>query len=289
MNFKITSYSTALFSTWVFVEELGLLFDAGDGVMAHLLQKSRKIKQVFISHADRDHLNGLPQFYQLNAREGFPKIYYPRDSGSFPAMHSFLQKFDPHLIGTEWIPIAEKMEFAVKGDYFVESIRNGHILADDKITKSLSYKVLEKKRKIKEEFLGLSGKEIAALIKEKGKDFLTKEKRETVFGYSGDTPVEEYERWENTKILMHEATFLSREDGQKNHANKHSNLEDVLEMVAALNVEKLILSHFSSRYSKEDIDQAIRANCKKYKIDIPVFRILPGEVHRDILEGEAVN
>lgn len=77
MNFKITSYSTALFSTWVFVEELGLLFDAGDGVMAHLLQKSRKIKQVFISHADRDHLNGLPQFYQLNAREGFPKIYYP--------------------------------------------------------------------------------------------------------------------------------------------------------------------------------------------------------------------
>ena len=48
MAYKISCYSTALFSTWFFVEELGLLFDAGDGVTANLMQKSRKVKQVFI-------------------------------------------------------------------------------------------------------------------------------------------------------------------------------------------------------------------------------------------------
>ena len=79
MNYTITAYSTALFSTWIFIEELGLLFDAGDGVAAGLLQKSRKIKHVFISHADRDHLTGLMQLNQLNSRAGFPKIYYPKD------------------------------------------------------------------------------------------------------------------------------------------------------------------------------------------------------------------
>jgi ribonuclease Z len=50
----ITGYSTALFATWYFVEEWGVLFDAGDGLISALLQKSRKIDQVFISHADRD-------------------------------------------------------------------------------------------------------------------------------------------------------------------------------------------------------------------------------------------
>jgi ribonuclease BN (tRNA processing enzyme) len=80
---NLTGYSTALFSTWYLIEEFGVLFDAGDGVVAHLLQKAMKAKYVFISHADRDHLTGLSQFVQLNSRDGFPKIYYPKDCGSF--------------------------------------------------------------------------------------------------------------------------------------------------------------------------------------------------------------
>ena len=89
MKLTITGFSTALFSTWYFIEELGLLFDCGDGASSGLLQKARKVKHAFISHADRDHLTGLLQFNQLNARQGFPKIYFPRDSGSFPFLKEF--------------------------------------------------------------------------------------------------------------------------------------------------------------------------------------------------------
>ncbi len=39
MNLTITGYSTALFSTWYFIEELGILFDVGDGITSILLQK----------------------------------------------------------------------------------------------------------------------------------------------------------------------------------------------------------------------------------------------------------
>ncbi|MFT6399748.1 MAG: ribonuclease Z [Bradymonadia bacterium] len=39
----ITAYSTALYSTWIFVDELGILFDCGDGAAAGLLQKGRKV------------------------------------------------------------------------------------------------------------------------------------------------------------------------------------------------------------------------------------------------------
>ena len=99
MKLTISGYSTALFSTWYFVEELGLLFDCGDGVVSNLLQKSRKTDNIFITHADRDHLTGLLQFNQLNARAGFPVIHYPKDCGSFPALEEFSKKFDPHIGG----------------------------------------------------------------------------------------------------------------------------------------------------------------------------------------------
>ena len=48
MKLTITGFSTALFSTWYFIEELGLLFDCGDGASAGLLQKTRKIKHIFV-------------------------------------------------------------------------------------------------------------------------------------------------------------------------------------------------------------------------------------------------
>ncbi len=289
MNYNITCYSTALFATWFFIEELGLLFDAGDGVTSTILQKSRKVKHLFISHADRDHLNGIPQFFQLNARQDFPKIYYPHDSGSFPALQNFLAKFDPHLTGSEWIPIRENTSFNIKGNMYVESIRNGHIQVEAGITKSLSYKIVEKKRKLKDEFQKLSGKEIAQIAKEKGQTFLTIEVREEILGYSGDTPIEDYQRWDKTKTLIHEATFLTNEVGLNSKSNKHSTLEEVMQMIASINVERLILSHFSSRYSHEEIDKAILDNCKKYNIQIPVYRILPGLSYHDILHQEPIN
>src|ERR1700754_3773644 len=97
MQLTITGYSTALFATWYFVEEWGVLFDAGDGIISALLQKSRKVDHVFISHADRDHLTGLLQFNQLNARPGFPVMHYPKDAGSFPVLEEFSKRFDQQV------------------------------------------------------------------------------------------------------------------------------------------------------------------------------------------------
>lgn len=288
-NLRITGYSTALFSTWFFVEELGLLFDAGDGITATLLQKSRKIKHAFISHADRDHLTGLLQFNQLNAREGFPIIYYPADCGSFPALERFTKNFDPHINGTMWKPIVEKEDFFIKENVFVRSIRNDHVIAEHGISKSLSFKVFQTKRKLKAEFRNLSGLEIKNLIQEKGKDFTSEIIKENIISYSGDTPVTEDGRWENSKVLIHEATFLGEDKHLSLHGNKHSHLEEVIKMVSNTKVEQLILSHFSSRYSNEIIDKTIRNLCKQYKIEIPVFRVLPGVATWDILNGEPVN
>lgn len=283
MKWTITGYSTALFSTWYNIEELGLLFDAGDGITSGLLQKSRKIKHVFISHADRDHLTGLLQFNQLNAREGLT-IYYPKDSGSFPFLAAFCKRFDPHVSGTKWIGIDDGQEIEIKKGIIVKAIRNRHVSIKDKI-KSLSYKVYATKQKLKPQYLGLPGKAIQQLRETKGIENITEEIRHCIFGYSGDTPIEMDGRWKNIKILIHEATFLKKGSIPNFDAtrNQHSYLDEVLIMAAASNIEQLILGHFSSRYAPDEILQAVEKGCRKYAVNCTVYCVLPGETKRLIL------
>jgi ribonuclease Z len=291
VSYNISAYSTALFSTWINVEELNLLIDAGDGVTSGLLQKSRKIKNVFITHPDRDHLNGLPQFIQLNARGEFPKIHYPKNSGSFPAMNNFLKQFDPHVSATEWIGIEDGSEIEIKKNILVKALRNEHIKAPIGVHKSLSYKVLEQKRKLKPEFLSKTGAEIKEIAGIKGRDFISSQTETNIISFSGDTPVDDYSKWDGTKILIHESTFLKNEgdDQIESRGNKHSRLDQVIKMASEISVEQLILTHFSSRYSKADINSSLRRLISEYNIQIPVYVVYPGEIKRDILKSDPVN
>lgn len=286
---KITGFSTALFSTWYFVDDVGVLFDCGDGVAATLNAKARKISNVFISHADRDHLTGLPQFNQLNARGEAPVYHYPRDCGSFPRMQEFLKLFDPHIPHSEWRPIESGMEFKVQPNWLVQAFRNEHVPAPADRAKSLSYHLIHTKNKLRPEFVGMKGAEIAKIREERGTEAIQYEVREKRLSFSADTPVEWDGRYDDVHTLIHEATFLHKADPDVNQANRHSTLEELMEMIAGTNVQQLILGHFSIRYSPEQIDEAIRKYCKQFKVQIPVWRVLPKEVSWDVLAGAPVN
>lgn len=291
MKLTITGYSTALFASWYFIEELGVLFDAGDGVTSALLQKSRKIKHVFLSHADRDHLTGLFQLNQLNARPGFPVMYYPKNSGSFPAMESFSKSFDQQVSRTLWQPVQPGERHWIKGDMYVEPIINGHVVTAGSLVKSLSYKVMQTKQKLKPELSHVTGEELRKLSEQNGKESISYEVSRCVLGYSGDTPVEDMARWNNCDILIHEATFLGNGEDVKlrTHGNRHSNLHEVMNMVSQLSIGTLILGHFSSRYSPAQIDKQIRELCNVYALIIPVYRLLPGHTIHDILSQTPLN
>ena len=85
--------------------------------------------------------------------------------------------------------------------------------------------------------------------------------------------------------MIHEATFLRIDESVIDHdrANKHSTIEGVLKMVKETNVQQLILGHFSSRYSVEEIDAEIRRLVHYFGIKIPVFSIPPGVCVRNVL------
>ena len=286
----ISGHSTALYSTWYFIEELALLLDCGDGACAALQQKSRKVKTVACSHADRDHLNGLPHFLQLNVREHrLPRVLYPRDCGSFPALRDFLDRFDRRDIPmNEWIPMAPgRQEDLGKSDARIECFVNRHIEAAPGEVKSLSYRVVRYHRKLKPELQGLSQEEIAQRHQRGGNDAVTFVEPEVLLIFSADTPIEPPSYWGNGKVLIHEATFLHRDDaGIPADHMSHSALDDVIEMASELDLEALIVGHFSTRYRPGEVRQAVRSEARRCRPKFPVFSVQPGETRRDILRGE---
>lgn len=285
----ITGYSTALYSTWFFIDNFDLLFDAGDGVSSLLMQKSRAVKNVFISHADRDHLAGLLMFNQLNARGEYPVIHFPADCGSFGALDAFQNKFDPHVKDVDYLPIAQGDVIALQDGLEMHALRNNHVKAADDVTKSLSFKLYRTKRKLKAEHAGLSEREIKALVDERGRDSLTEQVSECIIAYSGDCGVQDDGRWDDVPVLIHEATFIGDAMKGETHGNAHSFLKDVIKLAAESNLEKLVISHFSPRYEADEIDAAIRKCAREFSIRIPIWRVLPGKVHRDIFEEEPIN
>ena len=284
-RYTITGYSTALFSTWIFVEQLGLLLDAGDGVCAGLLQKSRKVKKVAVTHPDRDHLTGILQLQQLNAQDGVPEIFYPADCGSFPALAKFCRDFDPGR-GEQvtWSPVKPGDRRDLAGNYKLEVIANGHFHDKPGQVKSIGYIVARQTRKLKPEFAGMPQGQLAELAQQQGKDYLMQVGEERVLGYSGDTDVAAPTTWSGCEILIHEATFLdAKGTGDREDRHQHSFLPDVLKMAAEAGPKHLILNHFSSRYTHEEIVAAIQKGAASLGLPFPVYAILPGEIARDIL------
>lgn len=75
----------------------------------------------------------------------------------------------------------------------------------------------------------------------------------TIFG---DTRPSQYalELAKDADVLVHESTYI---DGDKTLANAyhHSHIEDVLALIEKASVKHGLLTHISSRYMKEDINE----------------------------------
>lgn len=286
---RISGYSTARFSTWYYLDELKLLFDAGDGVSSALASKCQRVQHVFLSHADRDHIGGLLQFNQLAARSDRAlTYYYPKDSGSFPAFRDFIEQFDPNLAKACWVAVEAGQRIPVASNHVVEVGENDHIAisggGDAGLTKSLDFRVIESRRRLKLEFAGLAGAEIGRLRAEHGDDHITNTLERPLFGFSGDAPSFDAARWRNTEILVHEATFIAPDAADRGHCE----LGEVIRGATGLDLKALVLGHFSTRYDADFIRAAIMREAEAAMIAFPIYAVLPLTTVSDVLAGEPV-
>ncbi|CAN5421521.1 ribonuclease Z [soil metagenome] len=277
------AHSTALFSTWILLEELRLLLDCGDGAMASLGHKSRKVRLVAMTHGDRDHIMGLPQFLHHNALHGLAGVLYPKDSYTFPAMKAFSESFDPFTTAVvPWIGLGNGQDWELQRGLLVRAMANTHIGGDR--VRSVGWQVVRRFRKLRLELTGMAGPDIAQLRKLKGDDAVTQEFEEVLITFSGDTGEMAPPVYGSPKLLIHEATFLSNDDLEEERpGHRHSCLPGVLALARDVAPERLVLTHFSSRYPIEQIRETVAREATGMALAFPVWIVPPMRTAWDLL------
>ncbi len=258
---QLRGFSRALFSTWLYHRRFNILFDAGEGVATGLLNRVFGIRRVFLSHGHADHIAGLVN--PINIRNlgagdqtASLQIYFPRDNKLIEFITDYLTRTQKDLsFKLEWIPLEEDEKILLddqKSKVFMRTFKTRH----SQRQLSLGYNIIEQRRRLKPQFVGLSQREINEVIWSKGKDEVAEEFEKIIFSYGGDSRPIDPQKIAESLFLCHECTYLNIEDDERNF-QQHSYLAEVLETAKAARVENLLLFHTSLRYNLEELRQGI--------------------------------
>jgi ribonuclease Z len=288
---QLKGFSRALFATWIYHKRFNILFDAGEGVSTGLFNKVFGIRRIFLSHGHADHIAGLVNLLNIrNLGAGDQtaslKIYHPENNKLIEILKEYLKKTQQGLsFGLDWIPLksGETIELEdQKSRIYVKTFKTKHSHKQ----LSLGYNVIEKRRRLKEEFSGLAQCEINALVIEKGRDAIAEDYDKILFTYGGDARPMNPDDFMGSSFLCHECTYLVNEDDERDF-QQHSIINEVFDVAEAAGVENLLLFHLSLRYTRDQVREKIEELVAKKKAKFKVI-VLYGDQLFDAMNPETL-
>jgi ribonuclease Z len=224
-HFTIEGRSRAGHETFFRIRDLGLGFDIGRGPDALV-----HINDIFISHAHLDHAVGIP-FYagqrHLQRLDG-GRIYVPAESAedvrALLALHEKMA--GTRFAEVEVIGVAVGDEIRAGRSHVVRAHQAAHRVA------ARAYEVID-----------------------------VRDHRTSILFYTGDTDrglLESCDALFKSEVLLIECSFVL--DGHQDRAAKyrHIHLDDIADYADRFENELVILTHFSRRYSRDEIRDAVR-------------------------------
>jgi ribonuclease Z len=128
---------------------------------------------------------------------------------------------------------------------------------------SLGYQFFSRVPKLKPEYLGLPGKEIARR-RQQGEDLFDHAER-LELAYATDTLLHVVETTPSlllTRVLILECSLLDeRKAVSASRSGGHVHLDELLEKASAFQNEALVLMHFSQMYSPADVHAILKRRC----------------------------
>jgi ribonuclease Z len=243
----IDGYSRAAVQTYWRIAELKLGFDLGAQPWDFMA-----LPRFMVSHAHLDHIAALPAYVARRRMMKMekPTIYMPESAVStVDAMLKCFSRLDRGRLPCELVPLTANQEIELSRELVVTTSATKHSIP------SLGFIVWDRRRKLKQEFMHLSGDEIRD-IKLSGVD-VTHEVRIPLVAYTGDTAPEGLDHCPDmyrAKILITEMTFVAP-DHRREHIHKHghTHLDDIVARRNDFKNEVVICGHFSTRYNESQI------------------------------------
>ena len=245
--------------TSLMIPELGTVLDVGVPPRSFAAAD-----HVFLSHGHVDHAGGLASLLGIRALIGKrkqPRVYLPTEikDGVVAALAAMagLQRYDMDI---EPVAMEPGQVENVRGDLWVRSFRTFHPVP------SLGYQLFRRVKKLRPEFIGLTGAEIMRLRSAADSAIeLFDEIERLEVAYATDTLVRVLDREPSlyqSKLLILECTFLDqRKSLAAARAGCHIHLDELIERAGEFRNERIVLMHFSQIYKPGEVGQILRARC----------------------------
>jgi ribonuclease Z len=246
-DYTIEGYSRAAVQTYWRIPELKLGFDLGGQPWDFMGTATW-----FVSHTHLDHIAALPVYVARRRmmKMSPPTIYLPEHA--LEPVRQMLRSFsrmDRGRLPCELIPLAAGDEVALSRELVVTAHAMRHTVP------ALGYVVWERRNKLKEEYRDLSGPEIRDL-RLSGVE-VTEERRVPILAYVGDSApdgLDSCPAMYEAQVLISEMTFVAPgHRKEKIHKHGHMHLDDYVERRERFKNQRIIVSHFSTRYNNRQI------------------------------------
>jgi ribonuclease Z len=122
-----------------------------------------------------------------------------------------------------------------------------------------AYEFIDVRHHLRAEFAGMSGAEIARLRREGVT--VDEEYRCPILFYTGDTDrgiLESSTAIYDAEVLLIECSFLAVGHRERAAKYRHIHIDDIAEFAERFNNRLIVLTHFSRRYSRDEIRETVR-------------------------------
>ena len=253
-SLELIGHSVGGEETVVAVPPLDVCFDIGkapDQVLS--------INHVLLTHGHMDHAAGIAYYCsQRDFREMAPGTVLLPASLARPLEHLLdcWGRFDGSRPPAHIIPLQPGDEHQIRRNLFVFAFATNHG-AD-----SLGYTIIERRQKLKPQYLELPGPEIAQL--RKSGQQVTYTMNLPLVTYLGDTAGGDFENLacvRQSKVLIAECTFFETDHRDRARAGRHYHFDDLAKWLLDTENEHVVLTHLSRRtdlsYARAAVDKTL--------------------------------
>ncbi|MFC1633828.1 MBL fold metallo-hydrolase [Planctomycetota bacterium] len=259
-DLDIIGYSVAGEETVVALPQLDVCFDIGKAP-----DQVIPIDNVLLTHGHMDHAAGIA--YYLSQRN-----FCGMSAGTIVAPHNLLKpmrdiisawsRLDGNRIPANLVGVKPGDEYRIKPNLFAKVFPTKHSRG------SVGFSVIERRKKLKSEYLDLTGPQIVEL-KKKGIQ-IDNPLEIPIVTYLGDTQYVDFSQLDyitESKILIAECTFYEGEHTDRAEAGRHMHIDEFVTLLKNMHNEHIIVTHTTQRTPMREIRKILRKALPAEKYD----------------------
>lgn len=252
----IIGYSVAGEESVIAMPQLDVCFDIGKAP-----DQVIPINNVLLTHGHMDHAAGIAYYLSHRNFNGQEPGTVLAPANSMPHIKKIIDAWgdlDGNTIPAKLKGVKPGEEYQVKPNLYARVFPVKHSFG------AVGYSIIEKRKKLKEEYLQLNSRQIVEL-KKQGVE-IDYQIELPIVTYFGDTQYVDYSQLEyikNCKILIIECTFYEDEHIERAKAGRHMHVNEFAGLVEVMNNEHVIVSHVTHRTALRDAKKMLKARMSK--------------------------